>query len=252
MKYIMIAFAVSALQLFAEEPQKVFPCPPSKMAEYNAKTGGLVDPPKDIRTLVVLDCREKDGSQLTNHLAAVRTQLGLKAEIRKATCGAADDLWVLATKAKSDGAGAVVVLVERNGLPVLTTFPEDAVSYVNVLTLQEGVEYSQYRRRLVKELWRGIGFAIGGYANPMYKGSCMQPVFSLSDLDAVSSWALIPPQINAISMVKSKLKLYNPNPVPYSRAVREGWAPAPTNDVQRSLYQRFSDPTSRFKTELGM
>lgn len=252
MKTIVLssAFALAFFGCLAADKVQPPKLSPEKIAEFNAKNGGFVDPPSDIRKLVVLDGRVKDLSQLTNHLHAVETRLGLGTEVRKFTCTESTDVLKEAFAAKAKGAGAVIVLYERPNVPVMATYPEDGISLVNVLPLQD-VEYTPYRWRLVKEFWRGIAFAIGGYGTFMPTPTCLQAVFSKADLDNVKTWSLTPQQIIAVSACKGKLKLYNPKPVPYSRACREGWAPAPTNAVQRSLYQRLQDPTSRFKSDFS-
>lgn len=220
----------------------------AKMAELAAKNGGLVNPPADIKRLVILDGRVNDLSQLTNHLSVVCTRLGIAAEIKRFVCGETTDVYRAAVAEKRKDAGAVVVLYERKDTPVMTAYPEEGVTLLNVLPLQ-GVDYTPYRWRLVKEFWRSIAFALGAYGSFVPTPTCMQPVYGLDDLDALKTWSLTPQQITAVSACKAKLKLYNPRPVPYSRACREGWAPQPTNAVQRALYDRLLDPTARFKAD---
>lgn len=245
---VMAATVFAAFFVFAEDADKdkVYPVPPSKMAEFNAKTGGLVEPPADARNVVLLDAREKDMSTLTNLADAAERLVAVGCEIRKIKIAATDDPWKLALAVKQKGAGAVVLFYERADVPVLSAFPEDAIVLVNLQPLQNP-EYVVYRRRLVKEFWRALAFAIGGYGNPMQMGSALQPAFSIKDLDEIRGVTLTPLQINAIAAVKSRLGIYGKRAVPYSRACREGWAPSPTNDVQKALFERFRDPGARFK-----
>ena len=53
-----------------------------------------------------------------------------------------------------------------------------------------------------------------------------------------------------------KLDLRSDKAVPYSAACKMGWAPPPTNDVQRAIYERFKNkridskgPTARWKRD---
>lgn len=246
-------FAVVALVAFAagaqeEKKRTVFPVHPSKMAEFNAKTGGLVEPPADIRKVVFLDARKKDASPLTNLTASAGLHLGLSTEVRKVDLKDGECPYGIAKVAREKGAGAAILFIERENFPTLSVYPEDAISVVNVLPLLDA-DYPVFRRRLVKEFWRSLSLTLGGYACGGQLGSVMQPVFSLAELDEIRGFSIPPPQVGVINGTKPKLKLFNPNAVPYSRACREGWAPAPTNDVQRKIYERFRNPTARFNTD---
>lgn len=237
--------AIAAIAVAEPYTGKVYPVPPSKMDEFNARTGGLIEAPSDVKKLVLLDARETDKSMLTNLTAAAESMVSIICEVRQIKLPATDAPSRVAFDAKKNGAGAVILFYEREGDPVLSTFPEDAVSLVNLQPLQDP-DYNTYRRRLVKEFWRSLGFALGGYGNPMQLGTSFQPVFSVADLDAVKGFSLSPMHINSMQQVKGRLKLFGRNPVPYSRACREGWAPTPTNSVQKAIYDKYFDPAGRF------
>lgn len=247
-KVIALTAVSASMFAFAENADsgKIYPVPPSKMEEFNAKTGGLIEPPADSKSVVLLDAREVDNSTLTNLADAAERLVAVGCEIRPVKLATDADPWNVALSTKRTGAGAVILFYERDDAPVLSAFPEDAIVLLNLKPLQNP-EYVVYRRRLVKEFWRSLAFAIGGYGNPMQMGSALQPAFSIEDLDEIGGVTLTPLQINAIATVKSRLGIYGTKAVPYSRACREGWAPAPTNNVQRALYQRFRDPSSRFR-----
>ena len=79
-----MALALAASACAAEGPaaEKLYPVPPDKMAEFNAKTGGMIDPPPGGKALVLLDAREKDSSTLSNLLFAAELQLAISCEER--------------------------------------------------------------------------------------------------------------------------------------------------------------------------
>jgi len=247
---VIAAFALVASLSAADTSATIRPyvVPPEKMAEFNAKTGGVIDPPPGGKALVVLDAREKDSSTLSNLLFAAELQLTITCEERDIKLAANDDPVKTAFEAKKAGAGAVILFYEREGSPVMTAFPEDAITLVNLQPLQDP-SYNVYRRRLVKEFWRSVALTLGGYGNQLQIGGVLQAAFSVQGLDEIPSVSLSPFQINAIQNAKGKLKIYGKKSVPYSKACREGWAPPPTNDVQRALYNRFNDPTQRFRRD---
>lgn len=240
---IRIAMMCTALSAYAD----VTPVPASKMAEFNAKTGGVVNPPVDIRQMLFLDARETEHSSLNNLVEAASKHIGLKAEVRQVSIGSEVEAYKIAKDSINAVTGAVVVFIENESAPSLSVFPEDAITVVNIHQLKDS-DYQTYRRRLVKEFWRSIAFTLGGYACGGMQ-SVMQPVYSVKDLDAVKGFSIPPQQIGVINAIKPRLKIYNPVPVPYSRACREGWAPAPTNDVQKALYERFNTPTARYNAD---
>ena len=248
--FALMALAFTASLHAAEPPAdgKLYPVPPAKMAEFIAKTGGMIDPPPGGKALVLLDAREKDSSTLSNLLFAAELQLSICCEERDIKLAATDDPVKIAFETRKNGAGAGVLFYEREGCPVLTAFPEDAVTLVNLQPLQDPT-YNVYRRRLVKEFWRSVALTIGGYGNQMQMMSALQAAFSVKDLDEIPGVSLSPIQINAIQNAKGKLSIFGKKSVPYSKACREGWAPPPTNDVQRALYNRFNDPASRFRRD---
>lgn len=227
----------------------VFPVHPSKMDEFNAKTGGLVFPPKDAKHLLLLDARKDMTPALDNYVKGAELVARVACEQRKATCDESTNPWKLAKEAKKGNVGAVILFYEREDCPILTIYPEEAIALLNIRPLYDAdIKVRNYRFN--KEYWRAIGFALGGYANSMQPGSVLQPVYSIAELDALSGTSLSPQQIASISASKSKTKVYGRGAIPYSRAVREGWAPSPTNAIQRALYERFSNPSARFRKDL--
>lgn len=246
----LIVSAISAIGLYANdlEIKDYSPVHPSKMAEFNAKTGGLVNPPDDNKVMVFLDARTADRTSIDNLSDAASSHIGFRSEVRPAIAVSAVEAFSKAKEVLRADAGAVVVFYENEKEPTLSVYPEDAITLVNVKPLYSS-DYPTYRRRLVKEFWRSISFTLGGYACGGTLGSVMQPAFSIADLDAIGGFSIPPPQLGVINSVRPSLKLYNTLPVPYSRACREGWAPAPTNEVQKALFEKFSNPKTRFNVD---
>lgn len=252
---MVIGVVATVLSACAEEAnsqndsaRKVLPVHPSKMAAFNAKTGGLVEPPKSAKTLVFLDARGTDVPQLSKFTQAAEQRLMAAIDIRKIELKSSEDPQTVAFNAKKTGAGAVVLLYYRDGDSTLNVFPEDAIVLVNLAPLR-CEDPNRFSRRFATEFWRSVSFALGGYANTVQLGSSMQGIFSIADFDTLRGAGLGPNEVTAINVNKAKLGICGRMPVPYSRACREGWAPTPTNDVQRALYKKFQDPTSRFKTD---
>ena len=125
--------------------------------------------------------------------------------------------------------------------PVLSIYPEDAVGIVNVASLKSAAG-ELFRERVFKETWRGIALALSGFATVAPNGrvvkSILAPVYSVKNLDEMKMSALSPSQCSAVYEAVSGIGLQAAKPVLYSVAVRQGWAPPPTNAVQKAIWQK--------------
>lgn len=255
-----VTVLVAALPVFAVENAagptndvkavKVTPYPASKMNEFNKMTGGLVDPPANAKVLLILDARQEDVPELKRLTEATEELAEVAVDTQKITLDDKACPQKVAFDAKTGKAGAVILIYERDGAPVLSAFPEDGVVLLNVLPLVADNPNRKWRiRRSVTEYWRSIAFALGGYGMPTQLCNSMQPIFSLKDYETLRGAGLQPVQFSQIQSSKWKLGITGRNPVPYSTACREGWAPAPTNDVQRAIYEKTMNPTARFQQD---
>lgn len=229
--------------------QKIYPVHPSKMDEFNARTGGLVYPPKNAKSLLFFDARSENKPVLEKFATHAERMLFISIDVKREALKKNAEPKDVAFKEKEKGAGAVVLMYEKKGDPVLSVFPEDAIVLVNFEPLKCS-DANKFSRRFATEFWRSIAFSMGGYAAGSQMGSSLQPIFSVADFDTLKGAGLSPMQIAAINEAKSKLSIFGRNAVPYSRACREGWAPAPTNAVQRKYYDRFVNPSFRLTNDL--
>ena len=70
------------------------------------------------------------------------------------------------------------------------------------------------------------------------------PVFSLADLDKMKPRNVSPDTMMHIPAA-SRLGIQTISYASYRKAVEEGWAPAPTNDVQRTIMQEIDSAKER-------
>ena len=149
-----------------------------------------------------------------------------------------------ATKCKAvvgeASAGQVVIEVINNpDAPVLAAYPEDYKATVNIGKLDKNLKGAAiekfYVSRCRKELLRAFCYACGA-GGSQYPDNIMA-IGSLADLDLVDEFI---PGDTAYSCVSRIIKIgVTPTKlVPYVRACREGWAPAPTNDAQKAIWDK--------------
>lgn len=138
---------------------------------------------------------------------------------------------------KSDGA-AGVGLVEDPSLPMLVTAPEAGWALVNVAKIAEdGPDAKTLASRVRKEVLRGIAFVTG--CAYMTRGDpLMRDVVKPSDLDALPLEMF---GAEIINHMRESAQRYGIKPwyvTTYLKACEEGWAPQPTNDYQKAIWEK--------------
>ena len=149
----------------------------------------------------------------------------------------------------SDGrTAAKIELVEEAGAPTLLIAPEDKWGRLNVARLaSDSPDIGTLHRRFTKELWRCYGMTLGAF-NSGYSPCVMRTVFTLADLDRDSSLMPCPLVYDKIQGVNNTLKVDATRRVSYKKACQEGWAPQPTNDVQKAIWDQVHQlPTEPIK-----
>lgn len=150
-------------------------------------------------------------------------------EVAFADMGAALD----ATKSR-----AGLIVVDDPKLPMLLVAPEGRWAYVNVAALAaDGAEKAKVEKRLTQELWRGFCY-VGGCSPSESVGCAMNPVFSVGGLDAMP-WDMI--SMEPLSQLYAHFKRMGITPAEmhtYREACAEGWAPAPTNEFQKAIWDK--------------
>lgn len=137
-----------------------------------------------------------------------------------------------------DSAGLVIVLVDDAETPTVLTSEEEAWAKVNVGRLAaDGADGKIVLRRTIKEIWRAAAFALGaGYSE--LQPDLMGPVRSLADLDKIKSDAPSPVCYNMMIGVANRFGITPCQTATYLQACEQGWAPAPTNDVQKAIWDK--------------
>ena len=160
-----------------------------------------------------------------------------------------------ATEAKNkkgkvdDKAAARVVVVSRDGQPVLLCAPEEGWGEVNIKPLMaDDPKEFILQRRIEKEVLRALGYALG-CGNSSVTPCVMSNVGSLEDLDSLQM--LMGPESLGKTLHNAGKRGCEPRKyVSYRKACQEGWAPAPTNDVQKAIWdQVHTIPTTPMKIE---
>lgn len=140
---------------------------------------------------------------------------------------------------KASGGNAAVFIVDDPTIPVtILSAPETNWIFINVAALaSDGADARRVMERTRRELWRAVGFMLG---NASVADVCvMRSVGSLKDLDELGAEA---PSSGPLIFISRHLKDIGVEPyqsTSYARALREGWAPMPTNELQKAVYERY-------------
>lgn len=135
------------------------------------------------------------------------------------------------------GGNVGVVLGECADLPALVVAPEEGWAVVNVAMLAEGTsDAEKIASRVRKELLRA--FALAGGASFMARGAIVMrgTVRTAKELDSIPEESY---GVDALMALENGLPNYGVMPwrqTTYKRACREGWAPQPTNEYQRAIW----------------
>ncbi len=134
---------------------------------------------------------------------------------------------------KVEKSAAVIALGEMPNIPALLTAPDEHWAYVNVAPLKGGDLDGRARKQLI----RAFAFLCGA-ASSSNQGTLMDNMDSLDRLDITPETALTG---DVIIRMTAFLKTMGVTPYTmrtYKRACIEGWAPAPTNDYQKAIWDK--------------
>jgi hypothetical protein len=200
-----------------------------------ARTGGMVQAAAEGPSILFLNSQTRVPEteiQKTVGMITRTLRLAGRTETRTASHPVTAALQALA----DTNTAAVVVLADAPGYPMLLLAPESRWALVNVDALAEGgVPDALIEERVTKQLWRAFGYLMGA-ANSAFPQCLMKPVVSPADLDALTVKAICPEPFAKILGHAQKIGMQPVRMTSYRKAVEEGWAPAPTNDFQRAIW----------------
>ena len=139
---------------------------------------------------------------------------------------------------KASGATAGVVIGKDAAMPALTIVPDSLCAYINVTPLEGDAKLSPRRVRL--EMWRALGYLYG----IDFEGCMLHPVKTIDELDELPN-ALSQEALYHITHTLEQSGITPSTRATYRTACKEGWAPAPTNDVQQAIWNEFHELPSK-------
>lgn len=248
-KLMMVTLALVGMSLCAIErtPEQIARIKAKRAAALAAK-GGLVTKPISGNVVRIVSAQKTVDAGVIKQIAKDLNR-GMNIGVEVSEMEAAGCAFETVEKAlQIPKTAGVVLVVDDAKLPVLLSAPENAWSILNLKKLGEDFPPRDvYDVRVRKEVGRALAQAFG-IGQSMNKPCLMDPVFSVSDLDKIKMPVLSP---EAMSKVIDTAKLRGVSFIKtatYQQAVLEGWAPAPTNDVQKAIWDKAHQlPTAPIK-----
>ncbi len=137
------------------------------------------------------------------------------------------------------GGQAAVFIVDDASLPALLVAPESRWAMVNAAALvADKASAATVAKRAMKEACRAFAQLAGASNSSVPEGCVLRPVNSLRDLDALTVDCFCPEPVQRIVEHLETLGVEPFSGTIYRSACMQGWAPAPTNDVQKAIWER--------------
>lgn len=220
---------------------------PEEIAQNHAKAaafrkaiadkGGWVSVPMAGPAIKLIDATSKGWAM--EGLDAVKANLdrfGLcpSEAVRKSLVG---DPLAEGRAAAKDANGVVMLVDGAEDAPLMTAYPEEHLALVNMTALSKNASSGVRQDRVEKLTWRAIGHLVGCGAPDGY--TCvMKPLRNMADLDAMPNKFIHPASFFKARPYFDMCGVTPARKGTYESACQQGWAPAPTNDVQKAIWDK--------------
>ena len=240
---MVVCMALLAVSVFAQEAAIPTPVAKDKVVRkrvnptnFLSRTGGLLPIPAKGNGFLFRDAQQK---LPPGFLQEAGPKLGRILQLKVKTDSVQVEGCVMkaCTDALADkDIGAMILLVDKPEFPSLLLAPESRWAIVNVAPLaSDNPDATKLQQRARRELWRAFAYVLGA-AHSASPKCLMKPVFSLADLDNLSTEIVSPEALNKMMQGARTSGLAVARMTTYRKACQEGWAPSPTNDFQKAIW----------------
>lgn len=136
------------------------------------------------------------------------------------------------------GANGCLFIVDNDSYPISLVAQEAKWGMVNVAALRtDGADQTALALRTAREAWRVFALVVGAGDTSM--GHCLlKPVFAAEDIDKLSTNSISPEPLLAIKDHMDAMGIRQVSRCTYLEACQEGWAPVPTNEYQKAIWDK--------------
>lgn len=239
------------------EEEKVIRRQEAKQNRLERLGGDIVKPDSQKGRIVYIDEQNIIGEEVFRAVVnAVTRQFKYRVDYVK---GTGDDVTPMNAKRKLNelAANIAIFVVECDECDtMMLVAPESGWVIVNAKAVTKGAKNTAFAEgRMRKELMRAFYTGCGA-ANSKFEGSLMSAIASGDELDRLSENM----SMDVVQRVHESLESRGVTPelkTFYRRACEQGWAPNPTNDIQRAIWDEYhTKPTEpmriKFDPKKGM
>lgn len=132
---------------------------------------------------------------------------------------------------------ATLFVIDDATLPAILVAPENRWALINVAPIARERRPAYFEARVKKELTRGFSFLCGA-TNSQFPRALTRGIVDHADLDKNPDFGL---PIDVLQRFRTYMETLGVQPAvvaTYRKACQEGWAPAPTNEYQKAIWEK--------------
>lgn len=238
-KLMFVAAGLVAASLFAQtmqgpvaNPKKISPA--ERRAAMLARTGGPIERPCKEPGVCFMNFQKRlPSSEFRYALTGMSRVFQMSVYTREGKAGDEANLKALVGRHVS-----VIAVVDDETTPMLLVSPDESWAKINIAKLAaDKPDDHTLTLRLNKELWRAFAFVSGGCYTET-PGCLLKPARTLAELDAIKGTTIGPDSFLRVHNYLTNANCSSAGFTTYLAACKEGWAPAPTNDYQKAVWEK--------------
>ena len=199
-------------------------------AVVNQRVGGFIERPGTAKgSITYVNCQQKAPK------AWIDESMAYFAEVTKFKINYAEGTFDIKNP-KVEG-NATIFIVDDTVLPVLLIAPEHRWALVNIAQIAQEKRPAFFAARTKKELSRAFAYLCGAVGS-RYERSLTRGITSQSELDKTPDYELPMDVVQRFWDYMKPLGVLPAQRATYMKACQEGWAPPPTNDVQKAVWEK--------------
>lgn len=193
--------------------------------------------PKDPGRFLFVNAQKKIADDVfAKPVASIATDFAI--DVRRAE-GAAPDLRAVPAALKGMGAKGAIWIVDDPSLPISLVAAEDGWGVLNVAPLLvDSPDAAKLAKRVSKFVYRTFANVNGIGDSTMMPACVMKQAVGVAGVDALICATYSPEACSKIGSFLGMAGYKRCNRGTYYDACEEGWAPAPTNAVQKKIWDQ--------------
>ena len=219
----ILALAIATATIVATAAEMQAPGPGRRKG--GKPTGGFIEVPQKSKVIQIVNDGGCDDRLFANVKKLVETSFSFPVTSEA----------VAKEGARDSNSVARVTLVSKDGSPILLCAPDEGWAVVNVKPLlADNPNEFAFRQRVQKETMRAMAYALG-CGNSSARPCLMSEAETLTQLDALPKTYGPEPMAKTAHTARTRGAVARKF-VSYRIACEQGWAAAPTNDVQKAIW----------------